>query len=144
MLLHHVSPAAQVVAVFATNRQNYKSFFFFAHVDEALSWLKQRDIWSRGKFGAFNYSLFDIESCFIQGVEAVDNIFDGTPETCLNENNDSSSPCWRSFPSYDVTDLSITSSVVSASSELLGTDTENSLPIDQNSDLSAAEGEAKS
>ena len=143
MLLHHVTLAAQVVAVVATNRQNYQSFFF-VQVDEALSWLKQRDIWSRGKFGAFNYSLCDIESCFIQGVEAVDNMFDGTPETCLNENNDSSSPCWRSLPSYDVTDLSITSSVVSASSELLGTDTENSLPIDQNSDLSAAEGEAKS
>uniref|UniRef100_H2Z4P1 Amine oxidase domain-containing protein n=1 Tax=Ciona savignyi TaxID=51511 RepID=H2Z4P1_CIOSA len=46
----------------------------YERVDEALSYLKAKDVWSRGRFGAFKYEVGDLDHCFIQGVEAVDNM----------------------------------------------------------------------
>nr|XP_039271749.1 uncharacterized protein LOC120346149 [Styela clava] len=52
-------------------------------IDEALMWLQERGIYSRGRFGAFKYHLGDLDHCFIQGVEAVDHILKGDLERCL-------------------------------------------------------------
>uniref|UniRef100_F6VRK4 Amine oxidase domain-containing protein n=1 Tax=Ciona intestinalis TaxID=7719 RepID=F6VRK4_CIOIN len=57
----------------------------YERVDEALRWLKAKDIWSRGRFGAFKYEAGDLDHCLIQGVEAVDNMLKGIPERCIRE-----------------------------------------------------------
>ena len=106
---------------------------------EALSWLRSKEVWSRGRFGAFKYELGDIESCFIQGVEAVDNILDGAPEKCLFQPSDVMTCSMTSFPSYDIPPTandSVSSSTISISSDL-ATDAElSSVTTDQNSELS--------
>lgn len=50
-------------------------------VNESLEWLKEKNVWSRGRFGAFKYEVGGADHCFIQGVEAVDNIVHGQAET---------------------------------------------------------------
>ena len=35
-------------------------------VDEALDWLKEKNVWSRGRFGAFKYEVGNADHCFIQ------------------------------------------------------------------------------
>lgn len=52
-------------------------------VDEALKWLQSKGIYSRGRFGSFKYHLGDLDHCFIQGVEAADNITIQAPERCV-------------------------------------------------------------
>ena len=71
-------------------------------VHEALSWLQSKNIWSRGRFGAFKYELGDVDQCFIQGVEAADNIHVGAPERCLNDGYDVNGPHVQQFPSFEV------------------------------------------
>jgi hypothetical protein len=44
-------------------------------------WLRQRHIWSRGRFGAWRYEIGNMDHSFMQGVEWVDHVLDGTPET---------------------------------------------------------------
>ena len=35
-------------------------------VSESLSWLRERNVWSRGRFGAFKYEVGNADHCFIQ------------------------------------------------------------------------------
>jgi protoporphyrinogen oxidase len=44
-------------------------------------WLRERRIWSRGRFGAWRYEIGNMDHSFMQGVEWVDHVLDGTPET---------------------------------------------------------------
>ena len=44
-------------------------------------WLQEQDIWSRGRFGAWLYEVGNMDHCTMQGVEFVDNVLSGTPET---------------------------------------------------------------
>ena len=92
----------------------------YFQVDEALSWLKTKDVWSRGRFGAFTYEMGDVESCFMQGVEAVDNILDGTPENIISQHHDIASSASSSCPCYDMAELN--SSIASDADGLLNTD----------------------
>ena len=44
-------------------------------------WLQERRIWSRGRFGAWRYEIGNMDHSFMQGVEWVDHVLDGAPET---------------------------------------------------------------
>ena len=35
-------------------------------VNESLAWLKEQNVWSRGRFGAFKYEVGNADHCFIQ------------------------------------------------------------------------------
>ncbi|GMH69347.1 hypothetical protein TrST_g1136 [Triparma strigata] len=60
------------------------------HVDrdgvlaEALPLLKDRDIWSRGRFGSWKYEVANQDHSTMLGVEAVDNMLFGSREFTLN------------------------------------------------------------
>ena len=44
-------------------------------------WLRSRDIWSRGRFGAWLYEIGNMDHSAMQGVEFVNNVLHGEPET---------------------------------------------------------------
>lgn len=46
--------------------------------------LKEMDIYSRGRFGSYLYQVANQDHSVMQGVQVVDNILMGTPETVLN------------------------------------------------------------
>lgn len=50
---------------------------------EALPWLKERSIWSRGRFGSYKYEVANQDHSCMIGVEAVDNMLYGTKEFTL-------------------------------------------------------------
>eukprot|EP01039_Chlorochromonas_danica_P001327 gene1327-1449_t len=50
---------------------------------EALPYLRQMDIWSRGRFGSYKYEVANQDHSCMIGVEAVDNILFGTKEFTL-------------------------------------------------------------
>ncbi|MHB8376616.1 MAG: protoporphyrinogen/coproporphyrinogen oxidase [Dehalococcoidia bacterium] len=53
--------------------------------DRALSamqpWLMERDIFSRGRFGAWLYEIGNMDHSIMQGVEFADHVLNGAPET---------------------------------------------------------------
>ena len=53
--------------------------------DEALGtvqpWLRSQDIWSRGRFGAWLYEIGNMDHSCMQGVEWVNHVLHGDPET---------------------------------------------------------------
>src|SRR3954468_23204766 len=44
-------------------------------------WLRSQDIWSRGRFGAWLYEIGNMDHSAMQGVEFVDAVLNGEPET---------------------------------------------------------------
>ena len=54
------------------------------YVYKVLSKLKESGIYSRGRFGAYLYQVSNQDHSVMQGVQAVDNLFMGTPETVLH------------------------------------------------------------
>jgi len=44
-----------------------------------------RDVFSRGRFGAWKYEVSNQDHSFAQGVECVDHLFSGSPETTLHQ-----------------------------------------------------------
>jgi protoporphyrinogen oxidase len=52
-------------------------------LNEALPWLKEKDVWSRGRFGAWKYEVANQDHSMMQGVEAVDSMLYGAPEMTL-------------------------------------------------------------
>ena len=44
-------------------------------------WLRSNDIWSRGRFGAWLYEIGNMDHSAMQGVEFVDHVLAGEPET---------------------------------------------------------------
>ncbi|HWR58785.1 MAG TPA: FAD-dependent oxidoreductase [Thermodesulfovibrionales bacterium] len=58
------------------------------HRDKALSviqpYLESRDIYSRGRFGAWKYEVGNMDHSFMQGVEAVERILNGRKELTVN------------------------------------------------------------
>lgn len=54
---------------------------------QALPWLRERKVWSRGRFGSYKYEVANQDHSTMLGVEAVDNILFGTLETTLNHPN---------------------------------------------------------
>ena len=47
--------------------------------------LEQRDIYSRGRFGAWKYEVANQDHSFMQGVELVDRLLSGTPEVTIDQ-----------------------------------------------------------
>lgn len=54
-----------------------------AVLKEALPWLRQHGIWSRGRFGAYKYEVANQDHSLMLGVECVDNILFGSQELTL-------------------------------------------------------------
>ena len=50
---------------------------------EALPWLKDRAIWSRGRFGSYKYEVGNQDHSMMLGVEAADNMMCGSKEFTL-------------------------------------------------------------
>lgn len=53
-------------------------------LDEVLPWLRQHNIWSRGRFGSWKYEVANQDHSCMLGVEAADNILTGAKEMTLN------------------------------------------------------------
>eukprot|EP00240_Pyramimonas_obovata_P002013 CAMPEP_0118927112 /NCGR_PEP_ID=MMETSP1169-20130426/4658_1 /TAXON_ID=36882 /ORGANISM="Pyramimonas obovata, Strain CCMP722" /LENGTH=505 /DNA_ID=CAMNT_0006868809 /DNA_START=34 /DNA_END=1551 /DNA_ORIENTATION=- len=51
---------------------------------QALPWLREKKVWSRGRFGSYKYEVANQDHSLMLGVEAVDNILFGTMEATLN------------------------------------------------------------
>jgi hypothetical protein len=47
-------------------------------------YLESRDVYSRGRFGAWKYEFGNMDHSFMQGVEVVDRLLLGKPELTLN------------------------------------------------------------
>lgn len=52
-------------------------------LQRALPWLQERQVWSRGRFGAWRYEVSNQDHSVMQGVEAVDAMLFGKQETTL-------------------------------------------------------------
>ena len=55
-----------------------------ATLDCLLPWLKERNVWSRGRFGSYKYEVSNQDHSFMLGVEAVDNMLTGEEEVTLD------------------------------------------------------------
>jgi protoporphyrinogen oxidase len=53
-------------------------------IDPYLSALQKKNIYSRGRFGAWKYECSNMDHVLMQGIEAVDNMLFGAPELTLN------------------------------------------------------------
>ena len=45
---------------------------------EALPWLREQKIWSRGRFGSYKYEVGNQDHSLMLGVECADNVLFGT------------------------------------------------------------------
>jgi len=54
-----------------------------AVINRMLPQLKELDILSRGRFGAWLYEVGNMDHCFMQGLEAAGHLLHGTPEFTL-------------------------------------------------------------
>ncbi len=54
------------------------------NLEKIQPYLMKNNIYSRGRFGTWKYEVANMDHCFMQGVEAVDNILDNKKETVLS------------------------------------------------------------
>lgn len=54
---------------------------------QALPWLRQQGIWSRGRFGSYKYEVGNQDHSLMLGVECADNVMLGTRELTLEQPN---------------------------------------------------------
>lgn len=54
---------------------------------KAQPWLRERGIWSRGRFGAYKYEVANQDHSVMLGVEAADNMLFGAKEVTLSHPN---------------------------------------------------------
>lgn len=85
-----ISPGDEIVS-FYHRRLEYgyptPSLSRDAAISKALPWLRERSIWSRGRFGSWKYEVGNQDHSLMLGVEAADNILFGTPELTLRHPN---------------------------------------------------------
>ncbi|GBF94912.1 hypothetical protein Rsub_08155 [Raphidocelis subcapitata] len=82
-----VSADAEVVSIYHRRLEHgypTPSLGRDAALQRALPWLKERGIWSRGRFGSYKYEVGNQDHSLMLGVEAVDNMLFGTPELTLH------------------------------------------------------------
>lgn len=53
-------------------------------LQKALPWLRERNVWSRGRFGSYKYEVANQDHSLMLGVQAVDNVLFGALETTLH------------------------------------------------------------
>mmetsp|Transcript_26755 Transcript_26755/g.32476 ORF Transcript_26755/g.32476 Transcript_26755/m.32476 type:complete len:507 (-) Transcript_26755:419-1939(-) len=58
-----------------------------AVLKEALPYLREKNIWSRGRFGSYKYEVANQDHSLMLGVECVDNMLNGSMELTLNHPN---------------------------------------------------------
>jgi len=56
-------------------------------LNAGLPYLRKRNIWSRGRFGSWKYEVANQDHSLMLGVEAVDNMLYGAPESTLHHPN---------------------------------------------------------
>ena len=56
-------------------------------LSQALPWLRERSIWSRGRFGSYKYEVANQDHSLMLGVECADNVMAGTMEVTLTHPN---------------------------------------------------------
>ena len=81
-----IGPDAEIVSLFHRRLEHgypTPSLDRDAVLAEALPWLKDQSIWSRGRFGSYKYEVANQDHSCMIGVEAVDNILFGTKEFTL-------------------------------------------------------------
>lgn len=54
---------------------------------KALPWLREQNIWSRGRFGAYKYEVANQDHSVMMGVECADNILFSTKEVTVEHPN---------------------------------------------------------
>ena len=54
-----------------------------AVLNQALPWLQQHNIWSRGRFGSYRYEVGNQDHSLMLGVECADNVLFGTKVSSL-------------------------------------------------------------
>ena len=54
-----------------------------AVLTQALPWLQQHNIWSRGRFGSYRYEVGNQDHSLMLGVECADNVLFGTKVSSL-------------------------------------------------------------
>ena len=82
-----VAPDAEIVSIYHRRIEHgypTPSVGRDSVLNEALPWLKEHNIWSRGRFGTWKYEVANQDHSCMLGVEAVDNILLGTKELTLN------------------------------------------------------------
>lgn len=58
-----------------------------AVLKQALPWLREQGIWSRGRFGSYKYEVGNQDHSLMLGVECADNVLFGTKELTLEQPN---------------------------------------------------------
>jgi protoporphyrinogen oxidase len=56
-------------------------------IDDLLTALQQKGVYSRGRFGAWKYEVSNMDHSFMQGVEAVNHLLTGQPEVTVWQPN---------------------------------------------------------
>lgn len=82
-----ISPDAEIVSTFHTRLEHGYPTPFLGRddiLDDVLPWLKERGIYSRGRFGSWKYEVGNQDHSCMVGVEAIDNIMYGAREFTLN------------------------------------------------------------
>ncbi len=95
-------PAAPPVASVHTIDVEYAYPIPTRDRDRALEvvqpWLMERDIYSRGRFGAWRYEVSNQDHSFMQGVEVVNRLAFGTEDDTLNRPDHVNAGAYRTTP----------------------------------------------
>ena len=85
-----LDPTAQVVSLYHRRLEHgypTPSLGRDAVLAQALPWLRQQSIWSRGRFGSYKYEVANQDHSLMLGVECGDNVVGGSMEVTLNHPN---------------------------------------------------------
>jgi len=81
-----ISPDTEIVSIYHRRLEHgypTPSIQRDGALDEALPFLRSKDVWSRGRFGSYKYEVANQDHSCMIGVEAVDNMMFGAKEFTL-------------------------------------------------------------